>query len=65
MDIKLDSDTADRITRSTLLEHIALVKQQISELTNIPDLTSCQQEDLGYDVALLASLERVVRYFGA
>jgi len=65
MNITLDSDTADRITRLTLTEHIELVKDNISMLARADCLDPHKKEDLNDDIVLLASLERVARYFGS
>lgn len=61
--ITLSGDTADRICRESLSQHIAFCRE---ELTRIPPrhINDMVMTDIADDIAMLAALEKVYKYYG-
>lgn len=64
MKIEMDDEFVDHIVASAIKEHISYVKKNIRELKKKKNLKDFEQQDLGYNVKLLASLQDAHGYFG-
>lgn len=64
MKIELSDEAIEDIVCATLAEHMKYMRKNIKELKKKKKLEAHQQQDLGYDVNMLAAMEEVYGYFG-
>jgi hypothetical protein len=61
--VRLDYDTADHITRLTLINSLDSINKDIAALQKKTDLKDHEKEDLEYDQKYRESLLIVIRYY--
>jgi hypothetical protein len=61
--VRLDYDTADHITRLTLINSLDSINKDIAALQKKTDLKDHEKEDLEYDQKYRKSLLIVIRYY--
>jgi len=61
--VRIDYDTADHITRLTLINSLDSINKDIAALQKKTDLKDHEKEDLEYDQKYRKSLLIVIRYY--
>ena len=61
--VRIDYNTADMITRLTLIDSLKGVNKNIAALEEKDDLKDHEKEDLEYDLKYRESLVVVIKYF--
>jgi len=61
--VRMDYDTADFITRLTLIDSLKSINRGIAALKEKDDLKDHEKEDLEYDLKYRESLLVVIKYF--
>lgn len=64
MRLDLDDEVTDAIVLATLKEHRKYANKNVKDLKKKKKLESYQEQDLGHNIRLAASLDDVIRYFG-
>lgn len=62
--LKIDFETADRITVLNLLESRKTLKKELKAYEKDPDSDYMHPDDVGYNLRVIDSINDVLKYFG-